>query len=130
MAHIQNNWGDLEVGPAKGVHPGYRWWVVGLLWFCGFFNYADRQAVFSVFPLLGKEFGLSQTHKGMIGSSFMVVYALASPLSGFVADQFSRRWLIVAGLGFWSLICAATATARKFGQLLFFRAAEGLGESF
>src|SRR5436305_9776196 len=101
MAHLENNWGDLEVGAAKGVDPGYRWRVVGLLWFCGFFNYADRQAVFSVFPLLGKEFGLSQTHKGMIGSSFMVVYALASPFSGFVADQLSRRWLIVAGLGFW-----------------------------
>ena len=37
----------------------YPWLVVGLLWFCGFFNYADRQAVNSVFPLLEKEFGLS-----------------------------------------------------------------------
>ena len=29
----------------------YPWIVVGLLWFCGFFNYADRQAVYSVFPV-------------------------------------------------------------------------------
>ena len=30
-----------------GSHPYYPWIVVGLLWFCGFFNYADRQAVYS-----------------------------------------------------------------------------------
>ena len=39
----------------------YPWLVVGLLWFCGFFNYADRQAVNSVFPLLSQEF-LSLVH--------------------------------------------------------------------
>jgi hypothetical protein len=30
----------------------YRWLVVAMLWGMCFFNYADRQAVFSVFPLL------------------------------------------------------------------------------
>ena len=30
----------------------YKWWVVAMLWFVCFFNYADRQAIFSVFPLL------------------------------------------------------------------------------
>jgi MFS family permease len=110
--------------------PQYKWTVVGLLWFCGFFNYADRQAVTSVFPRLQQEFGLTKTDLGMLGSAFMVVYALAAPLAGFVVDRASRRYLIVSGLGFWSLICAATGTARTFGQLLFYRAAEGLGESF
>jgi MFS family permease len=108
----------------------YRWTVVALLWFCGFFNYADRQAVFSVFPLLEREFGLSNLDKGTIGSAFMVVYAGMAPLAGFVVDQVSRRRLILAGLGFWSLICAATGMSRRFWQLLVFRAAEGLGESF
>ena len=50
--------------------------MVGLLWFCGFFNYADRQAVNSVFPLLEQEFALSNIQLGMLGSAFMVVYAL------------------------------------------------------
>ena len=26
----------------------YKWTVVGMLWFICFFNYADRQAIFSV----------------------------------------------------------------------------------
>lgn len=108
----------------------YSWLVVGLLWFCGFFNYADRQAVNSVFPLLQEQFSLNDVQLGMIGAAFMVVYAITSPLAGYVVDRFTRRILIPIGLGVWSLIAAATGLSRSFGQLLFFRAAEGLGESF
>lgn len=119
---------ETQASSARGST--YPWAVVGVLWFCGFFNYADRQAVTSVFPLLEDEFGLTKTQLGMLGSAFMVVYALAAPFAGFVVDLVSRRVLIAAGLAFWSVICAATGMARSFGQLIFFRAAEGLGESF
>jgi MFS family permease len=120
----------LSIRHRLGSHPRYPWLVVGLLWFCGFFNYADRQAVFSVFPLLKVEFHLSNTQLSLLGSVFMLVYAVASPFTGYVVDRVSRRGLIAVGLTFWSLICAATAFSRNFGQLIFFRAAEGLGESF
>jgi MFS family permease len=105
-----------------GSHPNYPWFVVGLLWFCGFFNYADRQAVYSIFPLLKTEFHLEDPHLGMLASAFMLVYALASPFTGFTVDRLSRRLLITAGLTFWSVICAATALSRNFVQLLCFRA--------
>ncbi len=108
----------------------YPWLVLGLLWFCGFFNYADRQAVNSVFPLLGQEFSLSDVQLGLLGSAFMVVYATTSPFAGYVVDGVARRILIPVGLAFWSLVCAATGLSRSYYQLLFFRAAEGLGESF
>ena len=108
----------------------YPWLAVGLLWFCGFFNYADRQAVNSVFPLIGKEFSLSDPQLGVLGFAFMIVYASTSPLAGYVVDRVSRRVLIPMGLAIWSLICAATGMSQSYGQLVFFRAAEGLGESF
>ena len=120
----------LRIRNWLGSRPFYPWLVVGSLWFCGFFNYADRQAVFSVFPLLKTEFGVSKTQLGLLGSVFMAVYALASPFTGYLVDRFSRRFLIGVGLTFWSLVCAATAYSRNFLQLLFFRAVEGLGESF
>ena len=34
--------------------PNYRWYVVAMLWAIAFFNYADRQAITAVFPLLEK----------------------------------------------------------------------------
>src|SRR4029453_2031483 len=39
----------------------YKWGVVAMLWFVCFFNYADRQAIFAVFPKLRTEFDLSMT---------------------------------------------------------------------
>ncbi len=117
--------------PPRSVKAGaYPWLVVGLLWFCGFFNYADRQAVNSVFPILKAEFDLDNEQLGLLGSAFMFVYAIASPFSGYTVDLLSRRMLIALGLAFWSLICAATALSRTFVQLVLFRGAEGLGEAF
>jgi MFS family permease len=123
---------EINQLPPKRLREGcfYPWFVLGLLWFCGFFNYADRQAVNSVFPLLEREFGLSKTERGLLGSAFMIIYASTAPFAGYVVDRLSRRLLIPLGLAFWSLICAATGISRTFPQLLFFRAAEGLGESF
>jgi MFS family permease len=108
----------------------YKWWVVGMLWFVCFFNYADRQAIFSVFTLLKSEVGLSDLQLGIIGSSFMWVYALLAPFAGWVGDRLSRKSLILGGLIFWSLITVATALSRTYWQLVLFRALEGLGESF
>ena len=107
----------------------YKWYVIGMLWWIAFFNYADRQAVFSVFPLLSKEFHLSNLELGLLGSSFAWVYGLAAPFMGNIVDRVRRKSAILAGLQIWSVICMATALSRNFAQLLFFRAAEGLGEA-
>jgi MFS family permease len=101
-----------------------------MLWFISFFNYADRQAIFSVFPLLEREMQLTPVQLGLLGSGFAWVYGLAAPFAGMVVDRFSRKTVILGGLHAWSLICMATAWSRSFTHLFFFRAAEGLGESF
>lgn len=121
---------ETDWSQPREVRTAYPWVVVGLLWFCGFFNYADRQALSAVFPLLEGEFHIDDRYLGTLSSAFMVVYALTSPFTGYTVDLLSRRLLIGAGLAFWSLICAATALSRNFVHLVFFRAAEGLGESF
>ncbi len=107
----------------------YKWAVVGMLWGISFFNYADRQAVFSVFPLLEKEMHLSSVQLGLLGSSFALVYGLCGIFAGAIVDRVRRVSAILWGLYVWSLICVATAVSRTFGQLLGFRAAEGLGET-
>ena len=108
----------------------YKWRVVAMLWCISFFNYADRQAIFSVFPLLEREMHLTPVQLGLLGSGFAWVYGLAAPLAGMVVDRFSRRTVILGGLHAWSLICAATVLSKNFRHLFFFRAAEGLGETF
>jgi len=107
----------------------YKWYVVGMLWWIAFFNYADRQAVFSVFPLLSREFHLNNLQLGLLGSSFAWVYGLSAPFVGNFVDRVRRKTAILSGLQIWSLICMATAISRTFVHLLFFRASEGLGEA-
>ena len=61
------------------VSARYRWAVVAMLWLVCFFNYADRQAIFSVFPLLREEMGLSNVQLGIVAGAFMWVYAAFLP---------------------------------------------------
>jgi len=107
----------------------YKWSVVGMLGGIAFFNYADRQAVFAVFPLLEKELRLTPVQLGLLGSSFALLYGVSAPFAGAVVDRVRRVPAILWGLWVWSLICLSTAASRTFAQLLAFRAAEGLGEA-
>lgn len=107
----------------------YRWFVVAMLWGISFFNYADRQAIFSVFPLLEKELGLSLVQLGLLGSAFAWVYGLSGFFAGFVVDRVSRKKAILGGLYAWSIICMSTSFTRGFPALFTLRAAEGLGET-
>src|SRR5262245_55773744 len=91
----------------------YKWWVVFMLWFICFFNYADRQSIFSVFPRLTEEFGFDKFQLGLIGSAFMWVYAGAAPLAGFAGDQIRRKDLILGGCIFWSVVTVMTGWASK-----------------
>jgi MFS family permease len=110
--------------------PGYKWWVVFMLWFICFFNYADRQSIFSVFPKLEEQFRFDKVELGLIGSAFMWVYAFGAPLAGYVGDRVRRKDLILGGCLFWSGITVLTGFCGKLWQFVTVRALEGLGETF
>ena len=107
-----------------------KWAVVALLWLVCFFNYADRQAIYSVFPLLKSEMGLTDVQLGIVGASFMWVYAAAAPLAGMIGDRFARKNVIIGGLIFWSAITVVTALSTRYSELVLCRGLEGLGEAF
>src|SRR5438445_9846748 len=89
--------------PSKSPRsPSYKWWVVFMLWFICFFNYADRQAIFAVFPTLKAEFHFDTVQLGLIGSAFMWVYAFGAPIAGYIGDRVRRKDLILGGCLFWS----------------------------
>ena len=108
----------------------YKWLMVAMLWSVCFLNYADRQVIFTVFPLLGTEFHLSNTSLSVLSASFMCTYALFGPLAGLICDRMPRRTLILGALVFWSLTAAATALVRNYAQLVTCVALGGLGEAF
>src|SRR5258708_8156813 len=92
----------------------YKWHVVAMLWWIAFFNYADRQAIFSVFPLLKKEFALDTVWLGLLGSSFPWVHGLSAPFAGAIVDRARRKSAMLDGLHARTVICMATAPCRTF----------------
>jgi MFS family permease len=107
----------------------YKWYVVGMLWCISFFNYADREAIFSLFPLLQKEMHLTPVELGLLGSAFAWVYGLTAPFAGRIVDRVRRKTAILGGLYAWSLVAILTPLSRTFYQLFSFMAVEGLGET-
>src|ERR1700761_8398470 len=109
--------------------PGYKWLVVALLWFVCLFNYADRQAIFAVFPPIKQQLRLTDLELGVAGSAFMWMYALFGPPAGWLCDRFSRKHLVLGGLIAWSVVTGLTAACHTFAQLVLCRAFSGLGEA-
>ena len=112
------------------LRSSYKWLVVAMLWFVCFFNYADRQAIFSVFPLLKQQLQLTDVQLGVVGASFMWMYALFGPFAGWLSDRLPRKTLVLGALIFWSFATAATALCHSYSQLVLCRALGGLGEAF
>jgi MFS family permease len=108
----------------------YKWLVVAMLWCVCFLNYADRQLIFTVFPLLESEFHLSDAGLSVLSASFMCAYAIFGPLAGLICDRVPRRGLVLGALVFWSLTTMATATAHHPLWLTLGIACGGLGEAF
>ncbi len=107
----------------------YKWAVVMMLWCVCFLNYADRQAIFALFPLLRTEFHLSSVKLALAGSAFMWSYAIFGPVAGWLGDRLSRKKLILAGLVTWVCITLATMLAHQFWEVALLRALNGLAEA-
>jgi MFS family permease len=111
----------------EGVYP---WLVVAMLWLVCLLNYADRQAIFSVFSVLKEELHISDLQLGVVAGCFMWAYAVFGPVAGWITDFVSRSRVVVAALCFWSIVTGATAYAHNYPTLLLLRTFGGLGEAF
>jgi MFS transporter, Spinster family, sphingosine-1-phosphate transporter len=107
----------------------YAWALVALLWVVALLNYVDRQVIFSLFPLLSADLGLSGVQLGLLSTVFLWVYGILSPFSGYVADRFGRARLISVSLLIWSAVTLATGFSRSYGQLILARGLMGLSEA-
>src|SRR5688572_28183069 len=103
--------------------------LVAFMWVAYFLNYCDRQAVFSMFPSLKADLGMTDKQLGLTGAIFLWVYAFGCPIAGQIGDRFSKRVLVVLSLIVWSLVTVATGFAGSAFMMLGMRAAMGISES-
>jgi MFS transporter, Spinster family, sphingosine-1-phosphate transporter len=106
-----------------------QWRVLTTLMLVNFVNYVDRQIIFALFPTIRHDFSLSFEQLGYLASAFTVVLSLSTFPLGMLADRFSRRSVISAGVVFWSAATFFSGLAGSFRSLLAARALVGVGEA-
>ncbi len=106
--------------------------IVALLFPVALLNYLDRQMIAAMkvsvmgdLPSIG-----SEANWGMMLGKFKFVYALCSPIGGYIADRFSRKLTICGSLLVWSLITWWTGQVSTYDELLWARTAMGISEAF
>jgi MFS transporter, Spinster family, sphingosine-1-phosphate transporter len=103
--------------------------LLAVLALINFVNFADRQVLNPLVPLLRQHFGVSDAQLGSLPWVLLVVLALASIPSGYLADRFNEPKIISFGVLFWSLAAICSGLAPTFAFLFVARGMVGIGEA-
>jgi MFS family permease len=92
-------------------------------------NYADRYVLSAVLPKIHADIGLTTLEEGLLGSSFLFVYAIATLPLGVWADRSVRKNIVSFCVGIWSVATVLAGLTRTFIQLFLVRSVLGIGEA-
>jgi MFS family permease len=104
-------------------------YALAILTLINLFNYVDRWVLSAVVEPIKQSLGLTDTQLGMIGTGFIVVYALTSPIFGKWGDRRTRPPLVALGVAIWSVATGLGGFARGFWTLFVARSTVGVGEA-
>lgn len=108
----------------------YAWFVVTLLTTAQIVSYVDRFLPSLLIEPIKADLRLSDFQVGLLlGPAFGLFYVIAGLPLGWIADRFSRKKLLAAGIAVWCCMTAAASTARSFIPLFATRLGVGLGEA-
>ena len=80
-------------------------------------------------PVFAKSFGVNNAAIGLMVSAFAITRFASGLISGTMVDKFGERKVFSTGVFMVSLFTFLAGVAQNYEQLLFFRAAGGLGSS-
>jgi len=110
--------------------PTYAWYVVVVLTVAYVVSFLDRQILALLVEPIRNDLGLSDTQMGLImGAAFALFYTVLGVPIGRLADRYSRRGIIAAGITIWCFMTAACGLSRNFVQLFLARVGVGVGEA-
>jgi ACS family hexuronate transporter-like MFS transporter len=103
--------------------------ILALLICGGVLNYADRQIIAVLKPMLQEDLHWSDMDYGRLTSVFQFASAIAFLGSGWLIDRIGWRRANPLAVGAWSLVAMAHAAARTVGQFTLARFALGATEA-
>jgi MFS transporter, Spinster family, sphingosine-1-phosphate transporter len=107
----------------------YQIRLLAVLALINFVNFAARQVIVPLIPLLRDSLHVTDSELGSLQTFLLVVLAAGSIPFGFFADRVSRKAIIAIGIVFWSVATLAGGLAGTFTFFLVARAVVGLGEA-
>src|SRR5437773_5568377 len=105
------------------------WFVLGILFAINTMNFFDRQILGAVGEPIRKEWGLSDSALGALGTAFTLLYAFVGIPLGRLSDRISRKKILGIAVFAWSLLTSLSAMARSYGQMFAARLGVGAGEA-
>jgi len=114
------------------VYPSsrYSWYVLGVICFGYVFAFIDRTILGLLAPAIQKDYGITDTQMGLLqGLGFALFYTIFGLQLGWISDRFNRKWILTAGMTFWTLMTAMCGLAVGFKSLFAARAGVGVGEA-
>ena len=113
--------------PESGrLHAGYS---LAVLFAINLLNFYDRQTLGPLAEPIRKEFHLTDTQLGLLGTMFTILYAVVGVPFGRLADSWSRKKLLALGMLVWSALTAGAALVTSYGMLVVTRLGVGVGEA-
>ena len=107
----------------------YQFRLLAVLALINFVNFAARQVFVPLIPLLRGSLNATDEQLGSLQAVLYAVLAIGSIAFGYVADRFSRKFIIAIGILSWSVATLAGGLATSFLFLLITRSFVGLGEA-
>jgi MFS family permease len=92
-------------------------------------NPMDRQVFPLILPEVRQEYGFDLTAGGLLSTIFTLGMAVAGIPTGWLLARFTRRFVVSLGIFIFSLGTGITVIAHGFADMLFYRAATGIGEA-
>jgi MFS family permease len=102
---------------------------VSILIAASFFVAVGFGIVMPAIPVFAKSFGVNNAAIGLMVSAFAITRFSSGLISGTLVDKFGERAVFSTGVFMVSLFTFLAGVAQSYEQLLFFRAAGGLGSS-
>ncbi|MGH8284862.1 MAG: MFS transporter, partial [Steroidobacteraceae bacterium] len=123
---------DTAGGDRDDAYPptAYSWYVVAVLTVTYTVSFIDRQIMALMIEPIRRDLGITDTQVSLlIGLAFAVFYTLLGVPIARLADRYSRRAIIAAGVAVWCVMTAACGLARNYAQLFLARVGVGVGEA-
>jgi len=110
----------------------YAWYVIALLFPVALLNYLDRQMLATMKASMVGDIPsiANKADWGFVLGCFKWTYAALSPFGGYIADRFSKRYVIAGSLFVWSGVTWWTGHVTTFNELVAARALMGISEAF